>query len=78
MRKMQCYTEYIQGCTQYKITTTNQFIQIHYFISIDETCISGYIRIWVYTHMSKYKIVYTLMNAVYLPTSQYIRVYTRM
>ena len=28
------------------VLSTDQYIQIHDFISIDETCISGYIRIW--------------------------------
>lgn len=68
MRKMQCYTEYIQGCTQYKSVYTDTRLCIHRWN----------LYIWAYTHMSKYKIVYTLMNAVYLRTSPYIRVYMRM
>jgi len=68
MRKMQCYTEYIQGCTRYKSVYTYTRLYIHRWN----------LYIWVYTHMSKYKIVYTLMNAVYLRTSPYIRVYMRM
>ncbi len=68
MRKMQCYTEYIQGCTQYKSVHTDTRLCIHRWN----------LYIWAYTHMSKYKIVYTLMNAVYLRTSPYIRVYMRM
>ncbi len=65
---MQCYTEYIQGCTQYKSVYTDTRLYIHRWNQY----------IWAYTHMSKYKIVYTLMNAVYLRTSPYIRVYMRM
>ncbi len=68
MRKMQCYTEYIQVCTQYQSVHTDTLLYIHRWN----------LYIWVYTQMSKYKIVYTLMNAVYLRTSPYIRVYTHM
>jgi hypothetical protein len=68
MRKMQCYTEYIQGCTQHKSVCTDTRHYIHRWD----------LYIWVYTHMSKYRIVYTLMNALYLRTSPYIRVFTRM
>ena len=62
MRKMQCYTEYIQGCTQYKSVYTDTRLCIHRWN----------LYIWAYTHMSKYKIVYTLMNAVYLRIYAYI------
>jgi hypothetical protein len=67
---MQCYTEYIhwQCCTQYNSVYTDTRLYIHRWN----------LYIWVYTHMSKYKIVYVLMNAVYLRTSPYTRVYTRM
>ena len=65
MRKMQCNTEYIQGCTQYKSVYTDTRPCIHRWN----------LYIWAYTHMSKYKIVYTLMNAVYLRTSPYTRIY---
>ena len=68
MRKMQCYTDYIQGCTQYKSVYTDTRLYIHRWN----------LYIWVYTHMSKYKIVYTLMNAVYLRTSPYICVQVRI
>ncbi len=67
MRKMQCYTEYIQVCTQYKSVYTDTRLYIHRWN----------LYIWVYTHMSKYRIIYTLMNAVYMRTSPNILVYTR-
>ncbi len=70
MRKMQWYTEYIQGCTQYKSVYTDTRLYIHRW--------NLRLCIWVYTIVSKYKIVYTLMNAVYLRTSPYIRVYKHM
>ncbi len=68
MRKMQCYTEYIQVCTQYKSVYTDTRLCIHWWN----------LYIWVYTHMSMYRIVYALMNGVCLRTSPYILVYTRM
>ena len=60
--------EYIQGCSQYKSVYTDTRHCIHWWN----------LYIWAYTHMSMYKIVYTLMITVYLRTSQYIRVYMRM
>jgi len=67
MRKMQCYTGYIQGCTQY-----NQYIQIHDFVSIDETCISGHIRIWASTR--SYIRLWTLYICVQVRIYAYVRV----
>ncbi len=62
------YWVYTGLCTQCKSVYTDTQLYIHWWN----------LYIWVYTHMSKYKIVYTLMNAVYLRTSPYLCVYTHM
>jgi hypothetical protein len=54
------------------VLSANQYIQIHDFISIDETCISGYIRIWAST--KSYICLWTLYICVQVRIFAYIRV----
>ncbi len=80
---MQCYTEYILVCTQYKSVYTGTRSYIHvwqrtYWYKTVYTCMNAlYLSIYAYerVHTNTSPYIYTHMNAVYLGTSQYIRVW---
>jgi hypothetical protein len=62
------------SCTQYKSVYTG-ILSIAAYIQV-WLCIPHYILVWAHEYCCK--TVYTCINTVYLGTSQYIRVYTRI